>query len=35
MDGPACQVPVVFATMPHIQQKGGAGENAPGSGGSK
>jgi len=35
MDGAGGQVPVVLATMPHIQQKGGAGQGAPGSGGAK
>ena len=33
MDGDGGQIPIVFGTMPHIQQKGGSGEQAPGSGG--
>ena len=32
MDGDGGQYPVVFATLPHIQQKGGSGSSSPGSG---
>ena len=32
MDGDGSQVPIVFGTLPHIQQKKDAEPNAPGSG---
>jgi hypothetical protein len=35
MDGDAGQVPCVFGTLPHIQQKKSAKPNAPGSGEKK
>ena len=35
MDGSAGQVPIVFGTLPHIQQKSDAAPNAPGSGETK
>jgi hypothetical protein len=35
MDGSAGQVPIVFGTLPHIQQKKDAEPNAPGSGETK
>ena len=34
MDGDGGQYPIIFGTLPHIQQKGGSGPNSPGSGGS-
>jgi len=33
MDDDAGQIPVAIGTIPHIQQKENAGQNAPGSGG--
>jgi len=35
MDGDGAQVPIVFGTLPHIQQKSDAEPNAPGSGETK
>lgn len=35
MDGDGSQVPIVFGTLPHIQQKSDAAPNAPGSGETK
>jgi len=32
MDGAGEQIPIIFGTLPHIQQKESAGQNAPGSG---
>jgi len=32
MDDEGGQIPVAFASMPHVQQKGGSGSGSPGSG---